>query len=52
MDGLCVCLTSSVFDDSELNETTVLMNLKKRFDQELIYVSFISNMQINVIFIH
>lgn len=41
-----VCLNSSVFNFSELNETTVLMNLKKRYDQELVYVCFISNMQI------
>ena len=32
---LCVCVC--VY--RELNETTVLMNLKKRYDQELIYVS-------------
>lgn len=34
-------LSSSVFDFSELNETTVVMNLKKRYDQELIYVCLI-----------
>lgn len=31
----------SVFNFSELNETTVVMNLKKRYDQELIYVCLI-----------
>lgn len=47
-DNMCsvnVCLISSVFNFSELNETTVLMNLKKRYDQELVYVSFIFHMQ-------
>lgn len=28
---------------SELNEITVLMNLKKRFDQELVYVCLMHN---------
>uniref|UniRef100_A0A3B5ALV9 Myosin motor domain-containing protein n=1 Tax=Stegastes partitus TaxID=144197 RepID=A0A3B5ALV9_9TELE len=32
---------SSVFNFSELNETTVLMNLKKRYDQELTYIGSI-----------
>lgn len=41
-----VCLISCVFDFSELNESTVLMNLKKRYDQELLYVRLISNVQI------
>lgn len=34
-------LNSSVLNFSELNETTVVMNLKKRYDQELIYVYLI-----------
>lgn len=32
------CNISPVFNFRELNETTVLMNLKKRYDQELVYV--------------
>lgn len=46
--GVNVCSVLSifcVFNFSELNETTVLMNLKKRYDQELVYVCLISNMQ-------
>lgn len=46
MRSVNVCLISSVFNFSELNETTVLMNLKKRYDQELVYVCLLSNIQI------
>lgn len=41
LSSVNVSLSSSVFDFSELNETTVVMNLKKRYDQELIYVCLI-----------
>lgn len=34
---------SPVFNFRELNETTVLMNLKKRYDQELVYVRLIKS---------
>lgn len=40
-DDMCLVqkpLIPFVFNFSELNETTVLMNLKKRYDQELVYV--------------
>lgn len=38
-----------VFDPSEMNETTVLMNLKKRYDQELVYVRTFSNMPMELL---
>lgn len=41
LSSVNVSLRFSVFDFSELNETTVVMNLKKRYDQELIYVCLI-----------
>uniref|UniRef100_A0A671TUP7 Myosin XVA n=1 Tax=Sparus aurata TaxID=8175 RepID=A0A671TUP7_SPAAU len=49
-DNMCsvnVCLISSVFNFSELNETTVLMNLKKRYDQELVY-TYIGSILVSV----
>lgn len=36
--------TSPVFNFRELNETTILMNLKKRYDQELVYVRLMKSL--------